>query len=177
VELGSGETHSIREIVQQLSDVVACPVEPQVGASPDRPLERVKKADIVASRKLIGWQPSTSLRAGLTRTVEWYKKTNRTYSVMGQTHAGNLPIESFAFGETEGAEKCRSAWRPIHTSSSCVGFAARLIYVRPRAKFTVQYAARSSAVRFSYAMSERGGSDQERRTGTAMNFAELTAKA
>lgn len=73
VELGSGEMHSIREIVQQLSDLMACPVEPQFGALADRPLERIKKADIVDSNRLIGWQPSTSLRAGLTRTIEWYK--------------------------------------------------------------------------------------------------------
>ena len=73
VELGSGEMHSIRDIVQQLSDLMACPVEPQFGALADRPLERVKKADIADSYRLIGWQPSTSLRAGLTRTIEWYK--------------------------------------------------------------------------------------------------------
>jgi nucleoside-diphosphate-sugar epimerase len=52
---------------------VACTVDPQFGALPDRPLERVKKVDIAESCKLIGWQPSTSLRVGLTRTVEWYK--------------------------------------------------------------------------------------------------------
>jgi UDP-glucose 4-epimerase len=74
VELGSGEMLSIRAVVQQLRDLVTCTVDPQFGALPDRPLERVKKADIVESYKLIGWQPSTSLRAGLTRTVEWYKK-------------------------------------------------------------------------------------------------------
>jgi UDP-glucose 4-epimerase len=73
VELGSGELLSIREVVQQLSDLVVCTVDPQFGALPDRPFERVKKADIAESYKLIGWQPSTSLRAGLTRTVEWYK--------------------------------------------------------------------------------------------------------
>jgi UDP-glucose 4-epimerase len=74
VDLGSGEMVSIREVVRQLSDLVVCTVDPQFGALPDRPFERVKKADIAESRKLIGWQPSTSLRVGLTRTVEWYKK-------------------------------------------------------------------------------------------------------
>ena len=64
---------SIREVVRQLSDLVACAVEPQFGALPDRPLERVKKADVAESYKLIGWQPSTPLQAGLTHTVEWYR--------------------------------------------------------------------------------------------------------
>jgi UDP-glucose 4-epimerase len=74
VELGSGQLLSIRDLVHQLSDLLGCKVEPQFGALPDRPLERVKKADIAKSHKLIGWRPSTSLQVGLTRTVEWYKK-------------------------------------------------------------------------------------------------------
>lgn len=74
VELGSGKMHSIREIVEQLRDLVPCPVDPLFGALPDRPLERSKKADIAASYELICWQPSVSLAEGLTRTVEWYKK-------------------------------------------------------------------------------------------------------
>jgi len=78
VDLGSGEVHSIREVVQQLSELVACTVHPHFGALPDRPLERVKKADITESCRLIGWQPSTSLPAGLARTVEWYKKQPET---------------------------------------------------------------------------------------------------
>jgi len=65
---------SIREVVEQLSDLIACKVNPLFGALADRPLERVKKADTAASYRLIGWQPSTSLQAGLARTVEWYRK-------------------------------------------------------------------------------------------------------
>ena len=74
VELGSGELVSIQDVVQQLSDLVACGVEPEFGALPDRPLERVKKSDIAESYKLIGWQPSTPLREGLSRTIKWYKE-------------------------------------------------------------------------------------------------------
>jgi len=74
LELGSGEMRSIREVVEQLSDLIACKVNPLFGALADRPLERVKKADTAASYRLIGWQPSTSLQAGLARTVEWYRK-------------------------------------------------------------------------------------------------------
>jgi nucleoside-diphosphate-sugar epimerase len=74
VELGSGEMFSIREVVQQLSDLATSTIDPQFGALPDRPLERVEKADIAGSYELIGWKPTTSLRAGLTRTVKWYKK-------------------------------------------------------------------------------------------------------
>ncbi len=74
VDLGSGVMHSIREIAEQLCDLVPCRIDPLFGAVPDRPLERSKKADTAGSYELIGWQPSTSIGAGLTRTIEWYKK-------------------------------------------------------------------------------------------------------
>ena len=73
VDLGSGEVCSIREIVQQLRDLVPGAPEPRFGAVPDRPLERLGKADVATSYKLIGWNPSTTLQAGLRRTVDWYK--------------------------------------------------------------------------------------------------------
>ncbi len=74
VDLGSGEMHSIREIVEQLSDLVPSPVGPQFGALADRPLERSRKANIAGSYELVGWQPATALEAGLVSTIEWYKK-------------------------------------------------------------------------------------------------------
>jgi UDP-glucose 4-epimerase len=73
VDLGSGEVCSIREIVQQLRVLIPDAPEPLFGAVPDRPLERLMKADVSASNKLIGWHPSTTLEAGLRRTVDWYK--------------------------------------------------------------------------------------------------------
>jgi nucleoside-diphosphate-sugar epimerase len=73
VELGSGQLHTIRDVVQQLMELLPCTLHPHFAALPDRPLERVRKADIAGSYELIGWRPSTSLRVGLTRTVEWYK--------------------------------------------------------------------------------------------------------
>jgi len=74
VELGSGEMHSIREIVGKLVELVPCTTGPLFGALSDRPLERSQKADIAGSYELIGWRPSTSLETGLARTIEWYKK-------------------------------------------------------------------------------------------------------
>jgi nucleoside-diphosphate-sugar epimerase len=80
VELGSGEMHSIREIVEKLVDLVPGKVDPLFGALADRPLERVEKADIFGSYELIGWRPSTSLEVGLTHTIEWYKKSLNSIS-------------------------------------------------------------------------------------------------
>jgi UDP-glucose 4-epimerase len=78
VELGSGEMFSIREVVQLLSELVPTTAHPQFGSQPDRPLERVKKADIAESYRLISWRPPTALRVGLGRTVEWYKNQSET---------------------------------------------------------------------------------------------------
>lgn len=80
VELGSGEMHSVREIVEKLVDLAPSKVEPLFGALPDRPLERIQQADIAVSHELIGWRPSTPLESGLTRTVEWYKKSSNAIS-------------------------------------------------------------------------------------------------
>ena len=44
VELGSGEMHSIREIVGQLADLIPSSVDPLFGALPDRPLERSQES-------------------------------------------------------------------------------------------------------------------------------------
>jgi nucleoside-diphosphate-sugar epimerase len=73
VDLGSGEFCSIGEIVRQLGELIPGAPEPLFGAIPDRPLERQVKADVASSHKSIGWSPSTTLQAGLRRTVDWYK--------------------------------------------------------------------------------------------------------
>ncbi|TWB87306.1 nucleoside-diphosphate-sugar epimerase [Bradyrhizobium macuxiense] len=73
IDLGWGEVCTIREVVQQLRELIPGAPEPLFGAVPDRPLERVLIADVGATRELIGWNPSTRLQAGLRRTVEWYQ--------------------------------------------------------------------------------------------------------
>ena len=63
VELGSGEMLSIREVVQQLSDLVACSVDPQFGALPDRPFERSQESRycrVVQSHRLAAIYASAS---------------------------------------------------------------------------------------------------------------------
>jgi nucleoside-diphosphate-sugar epimerase len=75
VDLGSGEVRSIREIVRQLKELIPGAPEPLFGAIPDRPFERLRKADVATSFKLVGWSPSTTLQDGLRRTVDWYKRS------------------------------------------------------------------------------------------------------
>lgn len=74
VELGSGELNSIRRVVQELFDILESPSPPNFGTLPDRPHERIKRADISRSASLIGWVPRTTIQLGLSRTAEWYKE-------------------------------------------------------------------------------------------------------
>lgn len=73
VDIGSGKLVSIRDLVQKLRAAVPGAPNPLFGAIPDRPLERVAKANVDHADKLIGWRPTFDLSEGLRRTVEWYR--------------------------------------------------------------------------------------------------------
>lgn len=74
VEVGSGKLVSIREIVEQVADLVGRRIIPSFGALPDRPMEPVRIADVTRTYGRIGWNPKTPLTEGLSRTVEWYRE-------------------------------------------------------------------------------------------------------
>lgn len=73
-DLGSGELVSIRSFVEMLADIVGNGVRPEFGAIPDRPAEPERRADTSFAETALGWKPSTPLRAGLERSVEWYSR-------------------------------------------------------------------------------------------------------
>lgn len=74
IDLGSGVLVSIRDLALQLAEIVDNRVAPEFGALPDRPMEKVRAADRVYADEKLGWEPRTSLQAGLEQTVEWYRK-------------------------------------------------------------------------------------------------------
>ncbi|MGH9545870.1 MAG: NAD-dependent epimerase/dehydratase family protein [Terriglobales bacterium] len=73
-ELGSGSMISIRDIVQQLAAVVDPKAKVEFGALADRPLEPTRLAKVEETFARLGWKPKVSLREGLERTVDWYKR-------------------------------------------------------------------------------------------------------
>jgi UDP-glucose 4-epimerase len=77
VDVGSGQLVTIRELVEQLTALIGGG-EPLFGALPDRPLESRRVADVARTYDLFGWQPSTPLREGLTRTVQWFRERQQT---------------------------------------------------------------------------------------------------
>lgn len=70
-DIGSGELHSVREVVERLTRLVAPTIAPEFGAVADRPSEQVRVADTKAASAQLGWYPATKLDDGLARTVEW----------------------------------------------------------------------------------------------------------
>jgi len=75
VDVGSGELTSVRQVVEQLAEIIAPPLRPEFGSFADRAMERVRVADVDRVFKLTGWKPKTSLQRGLRQTVDWYAKT------------------------------------------------------------------------------------------------------
>jgi len=73
-DLGSGSLVSIRDVAEQIVQIVDNGIEPDFGALPDRPLEQERAADVALTEHAFRWKPSVSLRAGLEATVKWYRE-------------------------------------------------------------------------------------------------------
>jgi UDP-glucose 4-epimerase len=73
IDVGSGDLVTIRSVVEQLVDLTGCEARPRFGALPDRPMERVRRADIEATSDAIGWHAAVPLPDGLARTVAWFR--------------------------------------------------------------------------------------------------------
>ena len=74
IDLGSGALVSVRDVVNQLGNLLGSDVKPLFGAVGDRPCEPVRVADIDYARRTLGWTPRTPLQTGLGQTIEWYKQ-------------------------------------------------------------------------------------------------------
>jgi nucleoside-diphosphate-sugar epimerase len=73
IDLGSGETASIRDIAAMIGDAVAGQAEPIFGDLVDRPLEPSKEVDVEAVSQRLGWRAGIPLAEGIRRTVDWYR--------------------------------------------------------------------------------------------------------
>lgn len=73
IDVGSGELTSTRQVVEQLAEIIAPAIRPDFGGVVDRPMERVRVADVDRAFDLTGWKPKTSLNRGLKQTVDWYR--------------------------------------------------------------------------------------------------------
>lgn len=84
LDLGSGSTTTIREVVTRLVALTDPSVRPEFGALPERPSEDHRVGDIRKTFAHLGWQPSVSLDEGLRRTVDWYRSLGTSTGVSPQ---------------------------------------------------------------------------------------------
>lgn len=74
IDLGSGQSHEIGQVVMRLFELAGSKGRPLLGALPYRPGEIMNQvADTRAARELLDWQATTNLEDGLRQTIEWYK--------------------------------------------------------------------------------------------------------
>jgi len=74
LDIGSGTLVTIREVVEEIRKQMNPAVILPWGSMQDRPMERIRMADVESTMQKIGWQPKTSLRDGLAQTIAWYRK-------------------------------------------------------------------------------------------------------
>jgi nucleoside-diphosphate-sugar epimerase len=74
LDLGTGMTRALREIVEKLAEQVGEGASPEFGGLRDRPREGSPAANSDETFRLIGWRATCSLEDGLRRTVAWYQE-------------------------------------------------------------------------------------------------------
>jgi nucleoside-diphosphate-sugar epimerase len=74
IDLGSGRLDTVRTVVEELVGLINPHIQPSFGSIPERALEQIRTADVENSFRRIGWRTQISLRDGLSRTAEWYRK-------------------------------------------------------------------------------------------------------
>ncbi|MBM3265147.1 MAG: NAD(P)-dependent oxidoreductase [candidate division Zixibacteria bacterium] len=74
VNLGTGKSYPILQVVQLIKTLTQSRMTLQVGALPDRPGEIMDfRCDNEKARTLLGWTPVTPLETGLEKTIAWYR--------------------------------------------------------------------------------------------------------
>lgn len=74
MNVGNGHEISIAELATTILELMGNPIEAQLGALPERPVEVPRMfCDPSRARRLLGWRPSRPLRDGLSDTIDWYR--------------------------------------------------------------------------------------------------------
>ena len=78
--VGTGVQISIGEVVSMITAIIGNGIEPRWGkVNSQRPEPGSWVADIRKAKTELGWFPSTSLWAGLNKTVEWFRENLELY--------------------------------------------------------------------------------------------------
>jgi len=75
LNIASGKKTSMREIVQLAKELLSVKKEPNWSQMPNRSWDLVQwYGNPALAKEVLGWEATTSLREGLTKTIEWTKK-------------------------------------------------------------------------------------------------------
>jgi nucleoside-diphosphate-sugar epimerase len=72
LNLGSGTQHSAAEIIELMNEILGSEIPVSATSYYVNALDKLSyQADMSRTKKILGWQPRTSIREGLRRTIEW----------------------------------------------------------------------------------------------------------
>ena len=75
INIGSQRSHSIKDLVDLIAEIMGKKVSIEVDPSRFRPYDvDTLVCDYERATKLLGWKPEISVREGLEKTIEWAKK-------------------------------------------------------------------------------------------------------
>ena len=84
VNLGNPEEVTINELCEVLGGMIEGPMQVEMRPLPvDDP--RRRRPDITRAKSLLGWQPTTPLRRGLERTIDWFRLELRSNQIYEET--------------------------------------------------------------------------------------------
>lgn len=74
LDIGTGVQTSVRNLVEEVVDIMQPAGKPLFGALPDRKMEHTRIADTEYTFSKTNWRAKTSLREGLEKTITWFEK-------------------------------------------------------------------------------------------------------
>jgi len=73
INIAFGKTYTVKEVLYTIMDIEG--YHPKIVFAPEKPTAIPERyLDISKAEKVLGWKPKTSLREGLKKTIEWYKR-------------------------------------------------------------------------------------------------------
>lgn len=74
IDLGSGKAYSVRQVAEKIETTIDSGVKIEFGKIPDRKFEYDRVADLRPAKRLLNWEPTVTIDAGLKKTITWYKQ-------------------------------------------------------------------------------------------------------
>ncbi len=81
INIGHGREYTVREIGEQIAQLIGTPELLRIGPASTRPGELAHLVSRTThARRLLEWAPRVELREGLMRTIDWYRTSTRRQS-------------------------------------------------------------------------------------------------